>query len=95
MTVAPESSENKAKSISINNSLLIETVEDGALVFDSNSGATTLINHNALTLLNTLQLHGRIDESEFFATINGVDPRCTDANDVLALLERSRLVYRC
>jgi hypothetical protein len=76
--------------LSINDSILIEAVDDGGLVFDMGSGATTLINNVALGLLNTLRQLGSVDEVELSAAVGA-----TSFAETLASLEKIRLIHRC
>jgi hypothetical protein len=76
--------------VSVSDTILIEKVDDGGLVFDINSGATTLINHVALKFLTTLRQLGKVDLQEIALAVGGVE-----TDDILASLEKSQLVHRC
>jgi len=76
--------------------LLIEPLEDGtALVFDQSTGATTLINDRALTLLNLLRYSGVVSERALSSMANQYFSSASEFSDILIALEKSRLVIRC
>ena len=81
--------------LSVNSELLIEVVEDGALVFDSSSGATTLINQNALSMVDTIRRLGKVAESDLEATYGLLGADGFELSSVLASLEKTRLIFRC
>lgn len=80
---------------SVNSELLIEVVEDGALVFDLSSGATTLINQNALSMVDTIGSLGKVAESDLEAIYGLLGADGFELSSVLASLEKTRLIFRC
>lgn len=75
--------------------LLIETVEDGALIYNLNSGATSLICNSALGLLNAVRCHGKVDQSELERILGSLNSDASDLSSVLASLEKYQLIFRC
>jgi len=84
------------KSVSSVADLLVEPLVDGtALIFDRNTGATTLINERALILLNLLRSSGVVSESTFSSMAATAFPVASEFSDILISLEKSKLVIRC
>lgn len=81
--------------LSVNPHLLIEAVDEGALVFDASSGATTLIGQSALFVIDTVRHNGGIDEADLDATIGTILMDGSKLSSVLASLEKIRLISRC
>lgn len=76
--------------------LLLEPLAEGAaLIFDQNTGATTLINDRALILFNLLCNAGVVSESTLSSMVAPVFNGNLDFSDVLSSLENSKLVIRC
>lgn len=75
--------------------LLIETVDDGALIYSLNSGATSMISNSALGLLNAVRCHGKVDQSELERILGTQNSDGCDLSSVLVSLEKSELIFRC
>lgn len=75
--------------------LHIEEVDEGALVFDSTSGATTLIGQNAKLLLDSMSRLGTVDEPNLVELCSKMREDGSELSSILASLEASRLVFRC
>jgi hypothetical protein len=90
MPVAVDTDGLSVPRLSINDSILIEAVDDGGLVFDMGSGATTLINNVALGLMNTLRQLGCADEFELSVAVGAAS-----FAETLASLEKIQLIHRC
>jgi hypothetical protein len=81
---------------SVCSELMIEAVEDGALVFNLSSGATTLISKDALVVVNIMRRLGKkVDQSELEVACSSLNSDGSDLSGVLASLEKSLLVFRC
>jgi len=81
--------------ISASSRLLIEQCDDGALVFNLDTGATTLLNNRASALLRFLLPLGEVAETEFRADVNQLWSETSDFSAIFSLLEDSQLVFRC
>lgn len=81
--------------LSVSSDLLIEVVEEGALVFDSSSGATTLISNDALLVVGAVRRLGTPDEADLEATSGLMLAEGSNLSSILASLEKTRLVFRC
>ncbi len=92
--IESERSQNQTH-FSLCSGLLIETVEDGALIYNLNSGATSLISNNALGLLNTVRCHGKLGQSELERIFGTLNSDGSDLSCMLASLEKSKLIFRC
>jgi hypothetical protein len=75
--------------------LLIEQCDDGSLVFDPDTGATTLLNDKATALLRSLHRLDRVAEVDLCSAMKHLWGDVGDFPVILALLEESRLVFRC
>jgi len=75
--------------------LLIEQCEDGSLVYNESTGATTLLNENAGSILRLLCSLGEVAETELRSTTKRILGDIVDFPVILASLEESRLVFRC
>ena len=83
------------KTVRLGIGLLIEPLESGvALVFDPNTGSTTLINDRALMLVGLLRGSGVVSETALGSQATQVLPDVSDLQEILSSLEKSRLVVR-
>ena len=85
----------RVHTVSASSRLLIEQCEDGALVFNLDTGATTLLNERASTLLTFLLSVGEVAESELRSDINQLWNETSDFSAIFSSLENSQLIFRC
>jgi hypothetical protein len=79
------------RTVSLAIGLLIEHLESGvALVFDPNTGSTTLLNDRALMLVGLLRGSGMVSETAATQALSDA----SDLQEILSSLEKSRLVVR-
>lgn len=81
--------------ISASSRLLIEQCDDGALVFNLDTGATSLLNDRASALLRSLLSMGEVAESELRSDINQLWSETSDFSAIFSSLEKLQLVFRC
>jgi len=81
--------------LSASSRLLIEQCEDGALVFNLDTGATTLLNERASVLLRSLLCLGEVAEAELCSAVKQLWVDVSDFSVILSSLEKSQLVFRC
>ena len=83
------------RAVRVATGLLIEALESGvALVFDPNTGSTTLINDRTLLLLVILRSLGVVSEASLGSKVIPVLIDASDFPEILSSLEKSRLVVR-
>lgn len=80
---------------SVNSEFMIDAVEDGALVFDLSSGATTLICQSAFFVVDTVYRLGKVDRQDLEETCGTILADGSELSCILALLEKTRLIIRC
>ena len=81
--------------LSASSGLLIEQCDDGSLVFNLDTGATTLLDDKASVLLRSLLSLGEVAESELRSHMNQLWSETSDFSAIFASLENSQLVFRC
>lgn len=81
--------------VALAEALLFEEVEDGALIFDPNTGATTLSSGLGLAMIKSLRSLGALDEAALRAAVQGMGEVAENFTDTLVLLEKSQLIFRC
>ena len=81
--------------VALAEALLVEEVEDGALIFDLNTGATTLSSGLGLAMIKSLRSLGALDESALRAAVQEMGEVPEDFTDTLVSLEKSQLIFRC
>lgn len=81
--------------VALAESLLFEEVEDGALIFDQNTGATTLSSGLGLAMIKSLRSLGALDEAALRAAVQGGGELADNFADTLISLEKSQLIFRC
>ena len=75
--------------------LLIEQCDDGALVFNLETGATTLLNDRAAGLLRCLLSLGQLTEADLCSAMKILWGDVSDFSSIFSSLEKSQLVFRC
>lgn len=81
--------------VALAEALLFEEVEDGALIFDQSSGATTLSSGLGLAVIKSLRSLGALDEAALRAAVQDMGEAPENFTDVLISLEKSQLIFRC
>jgi hypothetical protein len=75
--------------------LVIEPLESGVgLVFNPNTGSTTLLNDRALILVGLLRGSGVVSETALGSQATQTLTDASDLQEILSSLEKSRLVVR-
>lgn len=94
LSESAEAENEHVKTVRLAIGLLIEPLESGvALVFDPNTGSTTLLNDRALMLVGLLRGSGVVSETALLSQATQVLPDAS-VPEILSSLEKSRLVVR-
>lgn len=75
--------------------LLIEICQDGGLIYNQETGATSFVSEFAVSMLTYLRMHGPLPESAVFSAMRELCESESDFHDTCASLEAAQLISRC